>query len=229
MPDSGRRVTGVFSLMWLGRLAAACVVCIAGAAVPAAAQTPYEAQVLAALNAARTDPAAYAQGLRQYRTYIHGKMIEMPGANVQIETSEGAAVVDETIAFLGHQAALAPVAAATLLEGSAADHVVDQGRTGQTGHAGSDGSSPSVRAERRGGGAYVAEVIAYGPIDATDAVRQLIVDDGVADRGHRSIIFSAELRYAGVSCGPHPEFRTMCVIDLGITPDARMPQRLASR
>jgi uncharacterized protein YkwD len=64
-------------------------------------------------------------------------------------------------------------------------------------------------------------VIAYGPVDAIDAVRQLIVDDGVQDRGHRVIIFSPELKFAGVSCGKHPEFQTMCVIDMSISPDAR--------
>jgi hypothetical protein len=55
-------------------------------------------------------------------------------------------------------------------------------------------------------------------------MRQLIVDDGVADRGHRSIVFSGELRYAGAACGPHPVYRTMCVIDLGVMPDGRDPQ-----
>jgi len=53
----------------------------------------------------------------------------------------------------------------------------------------------------------------------------LIVDDGVADRGHRTLVYSPELRYAGVSCGPHPIYRTVCVIDLGITADGRDASR----
>jgi len=131
-------------------------------------------------------------------------------------------VVDETIAFLGRQRALAPVAPAPLLAASAADLVADQAQGG-TGHDSSDGATPADRARRHGGGEFVAEVIAYGPADAADVVRQLIIDDGVADRGHRAILYSSELRFAGVACGQHPEYRTVCVIDLGATPDGRAP------
>jgi uncharacterized protein YkwD len=188
---------------------------------PLAAQTPFERQVLELLNEARTNPAAYAETLRRYKSYFHAKIVSLPGQQADIETEEGVTVVDEAITFLAHQTPLAPIATAPLLEGSSSDHVRDQGASGETGHEGSDGSSPAQRVRRRGGGAYVAEVIAYGPVDAVDAVRQLIVDDGVEDRGHRTIIFSPELRFAGVSCGKHPEFNTMCVIDMSVTADAR--------
>ena len=192
------------------------------------AQTPFEREVLDVLNRARTDPAGYAAALKQYRRLFHANLVSLPGQDADYETAEGVAVVDETIAFLGRQPALGPVAPAEILESSAADHVRDQGASGETGHAGHDGSAPADRVRRHGGGAYVAEVIAYGAVDAVDMVRQLIVDDGVADRGHRSILYSPELRYAGVSCGKHPEFRTMCVIDLAITPDARSGPRQAA-
>jgi uncharacterized protein YkwD len=188
---------------------------------PGSAETPFERQVLDALNRARADPAGYAASLRQYRGFFHANLVSLPGQDEDYETAEGVAVVDEAISFLGRQAALGTVAPADMLQGSAADHVRDQAASGETGHEGHDGSSPADRVRRRGGGAYVAEVIAYGAVDPVDMVRQLIVDDGVADRGHRSIIYSPELRYAGVSCGKHPEFRTMCVIDLAMTPDAR--------
>jgi uncharacterized protein YkwD len=188
---------------------------------PLDAQTPFERQVLEILNQARTNPTSYAETLKRYKTYFHDKIVSLPGQPADIETEEGIAVVEETINFLNRQTPLAPVATAPLLEGASADHVHDQSTSGETGHEGSDGSSPAQRVKRRGGGSYVAEVIAYGPVDAADAVRQLIVDDGVEDRGHRQIIFSPELRFAGVSCGKHPEFSTMCVIDMSVTADAR--------
>lgn len=198
------------------------VVAVSLCTATAAAETPFERQVLAALNAARTDPAAYAAGLKQYRTYFHAKLIHYPGQDAEMETQEGVRVVDETISFLSRQEPLAPVVRVPLFAASAADLVADQAQGG-TGHESSDGQTPSDRARRHGGGSFVAEVIAYGPIDAADVVRQLIVDDGVSDRGHRNIIYSPELRFAGVACGPHPEYRTMCVIDLSITPDGHAP------
>jgi uncharacterized protein YkwD len=211
-------------MMRFGVFGALVLAGIGAASNPAAAETPLEQQVLAALNAARTDPAAYAGGLKQYRTFFHANLLHYPGGSADIETEEGVAVVDETIAFLNRQAPLGPVERAPLFVASARDLVADQAQGG-TGHESSDGSSPADRAKRHGGGGFVAEVIAYGPVDAADVVRQLIVDDGVADRGHRSIIYSPELRFAGVACGPHPEYRTMCVIDLGVTADGRDAER----
>ena len=205
------------------RRVAAMAVVMGVAATPAVAASPLEQQVLAAVNFARTNPAAYAEMLKQYRGYIHNRLISLPGSREDIETNEGASVVDETIDYLAHQQPLPAIEPAEVLAGSAADHTAEQASTGDTGHSGRDGSSPAERVRRRGGGTYVAEVIAYGSVDAIDAVRQLIVDDGVYDRGHRAIIYSRELRYAGVSCGRHREFRTMCTIDLAVTPDGRFP------
>jgi uncharacterized protein YkwD len=194
------------------------------------AQTPFEREVLAALNAARTDPAAYAEGLRQYRGYFRDNLLRYPGTAEDIETEEGVAAVDEAAAFLDRQRPLLPLEPAPLFMASARDLVIDQAEGG-TGHDSRDGSSPADRARRHGGGGFVAEVIAYGPADAADVVRQLIVDDGVADRGHRVILYSPELRFVGVACGPHAEYRTMCVIDLGIRPDGRYDEgrRTATR
>jgi uncharacterized protein YkwD len=181
-------------------------------------------RLLAELNAARADPLAYARGLQQYRGYFHANLLRYPGLGVDIETEEGVKVVDETIAYLRRQPSLNQLQPSALLRAAAAEHLADQQHSGAVGHVGSDGSSPGLRVRRLGGGAYVAEVISYGSIDAVDAMRQLIVDDGVADRGHRSTIYSGELHYAGAVCGPHPVYRTMCVIDLGVTPDGRDPQ-----
>jgi uncharacterized protein YkwD len=175
------------------------------------------------LNSARADPRGYGHALQQYRAYFHDNLLRYPGQPYDIETEEGVRVVDETIAYLGRQAPLGRVAPSALLQRAAAAHLADQQRSGGQGHVGSDGSSPGDRVERLGGGGYVAEIISYGSVDAVDAMRQLIVDDGVADRGHREIVYSAELRFAGAACGPHPVLRTMCVIDLGITPDGTYP------
>jgi uncharacterized protein YkwD len=191
----------------------------------ASAESALERAVLVELNAARADPVGYARKLGTYRGYFRANLVRLPGMTVDIETEEGVAVVDETIGFLEEQAPLPGLESAALLHAAATDHSTQQASDGTTGHDGTDGSEPADRVARRGGGPYVAEVIAYGPVDAVDVVRQFIVDDGVADRGHRTILFSPELRFAGVSCGAHPEYRTMCVIDMGMTPDGSLDMR----
>lgn len=205
-------------------------------AAPAAAQTQLENQVLAELNRARADPAAYAAGLRDYRRYYDGNIVYAPGMKVRYETEEGVAPLDEAVIFLQHQTRRRQLTPAALLRDAAGDHCADQNANGEVGHAGTNGSSPGDRARRRGGGVYVGEVITYGSDNAADVVRQLIVDDGVADRGHRTALFEPDLRFAGVSCGPHREYRMMCVIDMGMTADGRNgaarlapPVRVANR
>ena len=180
-----------------------------------------EAQVLAAFNAARAKPPTYADSLKIYRGYFHANIVTMPNSTTDFETEEGVAPVDEAIAFLGGHAPLEQLAPGQALREAAVDHVKEQGSTGRTGHFSADGSGPAERTIRHGGGKQVAEVIAYGATDAVDVIRQLIVDDGVRDRGHRVIMFADHLRYAGVACGPHPEFGTMCVIDMADTPDGK--------
>lgn len=193
---------------------------------PVCAQSPadkakLEADVLAALNTARTSPMGYADGLKTYRGFFKANIVIMPGNPIDYETVEGTVPVDEAITYLAAQGLIAPLAPAPLLAQAAADHVAEQSISGRTGHYGADGSAPSDRVVKRGGGPLVAEVIAYGAVDAADVIRQLVVDDGVPDRGHRNVLFSGHLRYAGVACGPHPEFKMMCVIDMADTPDGQ--------
>jgi uncharacterized protein YkwD len=52
------------------------------------------------------------------------------------------------------------------------------------------------------------ENLAYGPIDAKDAIIQLIIDDGVADRGHRKNIFASGYVEYGSYFGDHAYYRT---------------------
>jgi uncharacterized protein YkwD len=144
------------------------VAALALSALPALAQaqTIDAGQLLVELNTARTDPHAYSGGLQLYRGYFHANLLRYPGLDADIETEEGVKVVDETIAYLRHQAPLGQIQPSRLLQAAAAEHLADQQRTGAVGHAGSDGASPGARVQRLGGGAYVAEVISYGSIDA---------------------------------------------------------------
>jgi len=183
------------------------------------AQTGIEPAVLAEINFARTRPRAYAEQLRAYRKLFRGKIVWYPGNPDGLRTEEGVRAVDEAIRFLERQAPLEPIEPATLLARAARDHVREQGPRGGTGHYSADGTNPRDRVQRRGGGSYVAEVITYGPPSAVEVVRQLIVDDAVPGRGHRKTLFAAEMRYAGVACGPHQGYRVMCVADLGRKPD----------
>lgn len=184
-----------------------------------------ESAVLAELNRARTDPVSYADSLRVYRGYYHDRVIIRPDSPNRYLTSEGVAPLDEAVDYVRSRERREPLAPATTLAAAAGDHQAEQQQDGAVGHAGPDGSSPADRVRRHGGGDYVGEVIAYGSDDAADVVRQLIIDDGVSDRGHRTLLFDDSLRYAGVSCGAHPVYRNMCVINVARTADGQPIRR----
>jgi len=175
--------------------------------------SPVEAGVIDELNLARVDPKSYIKYLREYRALIHGGVYERPG-KVGIQLQEGTRAVDEAMAFLERQAPLGALAASRGLSAAAKAHALEQGKSGATGHSGADGSSPFDRMNRYGKWSGTAgENISYGAGDARGIVIQLIVDDGVASRGHRANIFMAAFKVVGVGVGPHPKYGAVCVQD----------------
>lgn len=203
------------------RIQISSIVGLAGAwllLTAATAQPPLEDAVLQELNFARQHPREYADELRDSRDFYDGNVFRRPDDPAGVLTQEGVTAVDEAIAFLERQAPLPPLAPGDVLALAARDHAVEQA-SGELGHASPDGAMPGERVRRRGGDIYVGETIAYGPSDGRSVVRNLIVDDGVPGRGHRALIFSNMYHYAGVGCGDHARYHTVCVVDYAGTSD----------
>lgn len=174
--------------------------------VPQMAQArDLEVDVLAEMNWARAHPADYARELAaQARSYD-------PDRDPTSFGNEDPSAVDEAIDFLRRQPALPPLAGDARLAAAAEIHTRAQGPRGEVGHG---GVSLGQRLQREGLYAgLAAEDISYGYDDPREVVRQLIVDSGVANRGHRNNIFGKAYSAAGVSCGPHRTYGSMCVID----------------
>ena len=164
-------------------------------------------------NAVRRDPAGYAEHLEPMLPRFDGKLLERPG-RPHLRTDEGAPAVREAIAALQARRPVPQLRWSRGLGAAAADHVRDQGPIGGLEHRGTDDSNPARRANRHGRwGRAVAENIAYGENPARAVVIQLLVDDGVADRGHRDNMLDPKWGAAGVACGPHRRYRQMCVMD----------------
>jgi len=91
---------------------------------------------------------------------------------------------------------------------AAEDHVADIGFTGAVSHASSDGTSGYKRVCRYGKMQAFGECLWYGSekADARCMVLDLIVDDGVASRGHRHCVLSPKYDTVGCAYGPHATF-----------------------
>jgi uncharacterized protein YkwD len=174
-----------------------------------------EREIVDELNAARANPRAYASNVSALLPYFGGKLLKRPGWPVAVQTVEGASAVREAVSALQSQHAVPVLTASSALALAAMDLVKDESRTGNVGHTGSNGSTPDSRISAHGTWAVSSsENVDYGQFrSGRDVVVDLIVDDGVSDRGHRRNIFDPTARVVGVACGRHPRYGSMCVVD----------------
>lgn len=160
---------------------------------------PIVNEILTELNRVRSNPKKYAEEeLKPRLKLFDGNLYKVPG-QIPIQTNEGAPAVQECINVLTKTN---PMEALTLEKGLslAAQWLAnDQAKTGTIGHYGSDGSFPFERMNRYGKWLITAgENCAYGPKTGREIVAQLLIDDGVQDRGHRKNILKKEFKKVGI-------------------------------
>lgn len=177
-----------------------------------------EKEVILHLNMVRTDPARYADRILQPRIqYYNGLIYRYPvkeGDIAGLSTEEGKAAVYEAISALHRTQPRAPLAPSRGISRAAAGHASFQSVTGELGHMGRNNSTAAGRVEQYGDWhRTIAENINYGPNSAREIVAQLLIDDGVKDRGHRANILNPDFRVVGVAIQTHPEYGYVCVID----------------
>lgn len=182
------------------------------------------------INQARMQPATYADIIERHFAGMNEDGLYLNKAGRWVQTNEGQAAVDEAVAFLRKAAPMPALPLDRCLSQAANDHVADTGPSGNIGHVGTDGGRPSDRASRRmGERMYCGENISYGRNTPREHIIALLVDDGVASRGHRDNLFAPRYRSLGVGIGPHERYGTMtvhvlCLEDLSSRESSRNTQ-----
>lgn len=201
-----------------------CVVLlVASAALVSAAVSDVEKDVLKWLNIARTEPLTMVKELEKMLPNFDAKtpmLYHIPGDPVGLLTSEGVAAVKEAIKALKDVTGLPgnqKPGALTFANGlmlSAQDHAKDQGGNGVFSHTGTDASTPWSRVARYGTWKVTAaENMGTGYNNGLDIVRQLLIDDGEPDRGHRKNILNPTLKNVGVAVRAHKVYDFVTVQD----------------
>ncbi len=195
--------------------------CLPVEALSATGQADYlsavEKEVVLHLNMARTDPGKYA---REYisprRHYFAGKVYHDP-RSPHFEhgywTREGQRAVRECVKVMKNAKPAKALRPSESISIAAQAHARYQSRTGRVGHRGPNGSKPGTRLRQFGRWRITGENISYGFNTASEIVACLLVDDGVRNRGHRSIILDPQFSIVGVAIEPHPVYKYVCVIN----------------
>lgn len=173
-----------------------------------------ERDLLNEINQARAHPQTYATYLEKLRPLFSGKQYTAAGKEA-LTTQEGWSAVEDAIKFLRTAKPVGPLTTSQGLSLAALALCKDQGGTSATGHKGTDSSLIEQRVKPFGtwqGG--IGENLTYGNDSARERVLTWLIDDGFPGRGHRMRMMSLNYRVAGVSCGPHSELQTMCVLTL---------------
>lgn len=184
-------------------------------------------EVLAAIAAVRADPAQCATAIKERRTRYTGKSYQPQsgqegGSEPAVKmTKEGTAAVDDALAYLKDKPGLPGFSTEQQLglRFAGEDHIHDVGTIGVASHVGSDGGGCWDRMDRYGDWHEGAcgECLWYGKIGdwvtGSSIVEDLIVDDGVASRGHRLAIYDERYSLAGVSIGKHKVYGNMIAIE----------------
>lgn len=172
-----------------------------------------EKDVILEMNKARTNPKKYAElyivpfakKFRSDGTYMKNGVIML--------TREGVAAVNECIEEMSERKPVGILRPEKGLALAAQSHATSQAQAGGYGHEGTDGSSPFTRIEKYGAFHTAGENISYGCKNAREIVIQLLVDDGVKDRGHRKNVFNPVFTQTGVGYAEgHKLYKMECVI-----------------
>jgi RHS repeat-associated protein len=184
-----------------------------------------ERELIKANNMARSNPAKYAA---EFLLPEHEKMqkVDYQGQKIWVlngQVQESANNLEAAITTMGNTEPLPIVKYSPSLSSATSDHTADGETNGITGHVGSDGSSPGVRAGKYAKWIFpadgkkhtlMAENISYdapvvtGPngtvnysATALGHVTSLLIDNWNAqsDRGHRKNILNREWKTIGVS------------------------------
>ena len=131
-----------------------------------------------------------------------------------MKTKEGLKAVEEAIAYLEKVTPLAPLKFNEHLSRASKEHVDDTGPLGLMQHESSQNKNVKERIANYG--KFVScygENLSFHCETPEEVLCQLIIDDGVPERGHRLNIFNSEFKVFGCYSGPHKDYEFMTCMD----------------
>ena len=143
-----------------------------------------------------------------------GDLYKRGGDRPNLRTKEGVKAVHDAINALQNIQGAPPFKWNEYLAQAAKNHVEDTGAKGLLQHESSEGKSVKERFSKYG--KFIScygENLSFSCETAEEIVAQLVIDDGVPDRGHRDNLFNKEFKVMGCYTGDHKDFDKMTCLD----------------
>lgn len=176
---------------------------------------PEDEQLFALINKVRTNPKSMIPYLQEMILKFDGDLYKRGGDRPNLRTKEGAKAVEEAIKALERiSTGLEPLIWSKELAQAAREHVNDIGSKGLFQHESSDQKTVKERFAKFG--TFIStygENLSFSCESPEEIVAQLLIDDGVPDRGHRDNLFNSEFKVFGCYTGDHRDFDKMTCID----------------
>ena len=166
-------------------------------------------EVINETNRIRSNPKSYIPILESYIKYFDGNILEKPDTDTGIETQEGAFAYQEAINFLKSQKPIEPLIYDEEVSRASQELSDLMGKTGNT----EDNNIEERISKYVDWDVAISENIDFGGFTGEDVIINLLVDDGVEDRSHRSNLFNTKIKYFGVGTSFHKEYDICTVID----------------
>ena len=172
-------------------------------------------EVLNYINVIRTNPGWAVIELQRLRKFYKNKEYCNPAHLFHLLTEEGTFALDEAIEFIQTKIKpLSPLSSSDGLCKSAKKLVQHLNASRSTRPVSKElDLETRIKAEIKEPGT-IAENISFGWDDPKEIVLQLLIDDGVKNRCHRTNLLGSQFDQIGVAIGAHSEYKWCCVIDM---------------
>ncbi len=174
-----------------------------------------EKNLILAMNLIRYNPEKYSTLYVFPRLqYFQGTAFHFPG-RIPLRTREGIEAVRELYLELLETEPMPLFYPSKGMSKASADHARYMRRTATASHEG--GGGLGARVSRHGQWVSgLAENLAWATTNAHETIVNLMIDDGIRNRGHRKNILNPAYNKVGVAIDDHPRFTISWVINYAV-------------
>jgi len=163
--------------------------------------------VLDEINRVRHNPQQYADEMEQElaSAFDNDETNMMLPDGTVVETLEGELALRDCLKDLRQIQPLPALVFSEQVSRACETHRKDLELNDFFSHLGTDGSTPESRLSREGEyREQCGENLGFALRTPKELIYSMLIDDGSAERGHRSNILNMDFHYLGVAFGPHP-------------------------